>query len=501
MIAYFISFMLCSAVLLGAYLLLLQNHALYRFNRAYLLLSLLFSLAVPLIVIKKPLPAIQNVATTTIVATVEETAVVNAVKAGDTAAAITQQPVNYYNYALAAYLFVAGLLLVRFIRNLLALHQTIKDSRSIPYYEARLILIAQNITPHTFLNNIFINRTSYEACNVDQSILQHELAHVRQHHSLDIILIELLQVFCWLNPMLLLYRKAIQLNHEFLADEAVLKNLQDVRQYQYLLLDQLGLNKSMPITSQFNYSITKQRLLMMTKTTSAATGRFAKLAVLLVAALAFVLFSNKTEAVQQIVTTNKSKATTLISTQQDLIKSINNRFWNKKYPHTEKGVSKPLLNEYEALVNKYVNQAINPGQTLAHILPADKLRMEEIFKQMNRAQQSAQKIGFRTTPHIKAKVTPTTAQLKQWKNSAMYGVWIDSKRTKNADLNNYKPKDLKVFFVSKLEPNAVNYKNHKYQVDLMTAEKYQKFLNAPRPATLMYHLYHPVKNTVYLEMR
>ena len=496
MIAYFISFVLCSAVLLGAYLLLLQNQAMYRFNRAYLLASLIFSLGIPLVVINKPLPAIQSIATTTTAAPVEEINIPITIEAENIQALTTQQPVNYFNYGLAAYLLIAGTLLYRFVSNLLALRKVIRGSKSIPYHNARLVLIAQSATPHTFLSNIFINEADYEAGNIDRSILQHELAHVRQRHSLDVILIELLQVFCWLNPILFLYRRAIQLNHEFLADEAVLTASKDIRQYQYLLLNQLGLNKSMPVTSQFNYSITKQRLLMMTKTTSAATGRFAKLAALLVAALAFVLFSNKTEAFQQTATANKGKAT-----RQDTTKTTKNRFWDKRYPHTEEGVSQQMLEEYKAIISKYEDTLKTNGTAWATITLADKARMEEIFKQMNPAQQSAQKIGFRTSSPKRAKVVPTAAQLSQWQNSKKYGLWIDYKRVKNSVLNNYKPNDFNLVFVSKLAPNAINYKNHKYQVDLMTASKYQEYINRPRPATVMYHLYRPSKNKTVYEVK
>src|SRR5690606_39098385 len=84
--------------------------------------------------------------------------------------------------------------------------------------------------------------------------------------TLDILFIEALKTIFWFNPLLYFYKKAIQLNHEFLADEAVLNTNHNTAGYQNLLL-QLTSGSTVALASNINFSITKKRFIMMTKTT------------------------------------------------------------------------------------------------------------------------------------------------------------------------------------------------------------------------------------------
>jgi hypothetical protein len=96
----------------------------------------------------------------------------------------------------------------------------------------------------------------------------HELTHVTQKHTLDILFIEILKTVFWFSPIFIFYKKAIQLNHEFLADEKVVTSYNNVPFYQSLLLSKANKNPTFYLASNLNYLITKKRLLMMTKTTS-----------------------------------------------------------------------------------------------------------------------------------------------------------------------------------------------------------------------------------------
>src|SRR5690606_20368631 len=90
-----------------------------------------------------------------------------------------------------------------------------------------------------------------------------------QKHSLDVLLVEFLRIVFWFNPLLLLYKKAIQLNHEFLADEAVYSKFQDKAVYQWLIFSKISGNEAgLSISSPFNLSSTKSRLIMMGKSSS-----------------------------------------------------------------------------------------------------------------------------------------------------------------------------------------------------------------------------------------
>jgi beta-lactamase regulating signal transducer with metallopeptidase domain len=73
------------------------------------------------------------------------------------------------------------------------------------------------------LNTIFINQDDYHNRKIEE-LYTHELIHVTKKHSIDILIIETLKVLFWFNPIFIFYKRAIQLNHEFLADEKVVKS-------------------------------------------------------------------------------------------------------------------------------------------------------------------------------------------------------------------------------------------------------------------------------------
>jgi len=275
MINNLISFSLCSGLLLIIYQLLLKGKTLYTFNRYYLLFSMLFSLVVPFIGIES------NRSIVDVIKPVKEAITFPSSKGmwptepqpqmpAPHTVTTTNDHVNYWPYSLLA-LYISGvlILLFRLIRNLYIIKSIIKSGEYLSYERARLVLVENSHTPHTFLNIIFLNKYDYHSKNIEKAILKHELTHARQLHSIDIILIELLQAVCWFNPFIPFYRKAIELNHEFIADAAAIDNTTDITSYQYLLLNTANQSNGLSITSQFNYLTIKKRLIMMTRSTPA----------------------------------------------------------------------------------------------------------------------------------------------------------------------------------------------------------------------------------------
>src|SRR5699024_10609358 len=112
---------------------------------------------------------------------------------------------------------------------------------------------------------IFVNKNQYEAGEITEDILFHELVHARQNHSLDILFIELLKTISWFNPLLYLYKTAIQLNHEYIADDKVLASGTDIADYQTLLLQTRTSKTENYLSTSFNFKTTKKRFKMMAK--------------------------------------------------------------------------------------------------------------------------------------------------------------------------------------------------------------------------------------------
>jgi bla regulator protein blaR1 len=444
MTTYIIKVILCSAVFFLTYKLLLEKEKMHLFNRFYLLSSLLLSFVVPVITFRSSRPSLP----------ISENEVLNTnIFQGNGIIQILspEQSTNYMStILLTIYVTITTLLLFRFIVNLSKIISKALTHQSIPYKTSKIVLINEDLTPHSFLNYLFIHNKEYE--NIENEILVHEYAHIQQRHSYDILLMEILQTVFWFNPVMLFYRKAIQLNHEYLADEAVINNTQNISSYQYLLIDKISKGKTYNLTSQFNYSITKKRLLMMTKTKSLRNTLCRQIAILPVLALSIFAFSTKSFAQDSL---------NIPKTKQNIT------------PSTQEGVTEELLNEYEQIVNKTKNEKGFP--VWSKFTDADKSRLETIYLAMSKDQQVKQIVIFSPAPPPLPRVVPTQTQIESWKNAKVYGLWINEKRVSNSTLANYKNTDFAQVFVSKLGKNTVNYGKHYYQVNLMTTEHYDTY--------------------------
>jgi beta-lactamase regulating signal transducer with metallopeptidase domain len=260
--------------------LVLEKEKTHQFNRFYLLTTILISLVLPFI----SFDIIKTITTETEIPTFSEELFINQTST-------LKETINYTPIILGSiYGIIALLLLLRFFNNIYQLQQKSKKSTVINYQNAKIVLLKETVFPHTFLNTIFINKSDYENRTIEQELYTHELVHVNQKHSLDVLFIELLKVVFWFNPLFYFYKKAIQLNHEFLADEKVITEYNNVPFYQNLLLRTSFQNQNISLASNLNYLVTKKRLLMMTKKTSKLTAIFSKIAVLPLFTILFYFF-------------------------------------------------------------------------------------------------------------------------------------------------------------------------------------------------------------------
>jgi TonB-dependent SusC/RagA subfamily outer membrane receptor len=122
----------------------------------------------------------------------------------------------------------------------------------------------ENISPFSFWTNIYFNPVLH-AENEYEKILSHEQVHVRQLHSLDILLAEMSLIFFWYNPFCWMIRKAIQDNIEFITDQRVLSSGIDKISYQYSLVQISTYSHPSYLGSHFNFKNLKKRIIMMNK--------------------------------------------------------------------------------------------------------------------------------------------------------------------------------------------------------------------------------------------
>ncbi|SER47326.1 M56 family metallopeptidase [Flavobacterium frigoris] len=209
-----------------------------------------------------------------------------------------QDATNYWLLSIwSIYALVTAILLFRFARNIIKLNTKTKSNTAIDYKNSKLVLLKEETLPYTFLNTIFINEAAYYNRKIEKELYTHELIHVTQRHTLDVLVIETLKALFWFNPIFIFYKKAIQLNHEFLADEKVVKAHHNIPFYQNLLISKANANPTYYLASNLNYSVTKKRLIMMTKTTSISRALLKK--GLIIPLLTVLLFSLCTKVVAQ----------------------------------------------------------------------------------------------------------------------------------------------------------------------------------------------------------
>jgi len=169
------------------------------------------------------------------------------------------------------YLLGAIIILFHFLFRLASIQRMVSRSERINDNEPYLLTNKTVSVPFSFFRYIIIPQDLMEK-EAYKGIVLHESAHARQYHSLDIVLIELVSILLWFNPVIWFIKKDFQTIHEYLADESVLNQGIDKLQYQLSLLDQVAEGSLFQLSSRFNSSIIKKRIVMM-KTTK-PTKRF-----------------------------------------------------------------------------------------------------------------------------------------------------------------------------------------------------------------------------------
>jgi hypothetical protein len=446
MIAYLLKSVTCLALLLAFYYVVLEREKMHNFNRFYLLGSLFFSFLAPLYIIyMDAIPIIFEVVESTIL--LHPTAI-------SKTNIIAEKPFDYVFIFLGFYSFISFVLLFRFGKNLYNIIQKTKNNSKIKYQKAVLILVDDKILPHTFWNFIFINKKEYAEKKIEQELFTHELTHVTQKHTLDILILEFIQCLFWINPFIILLKKSVQLNHEFLADETVINEHKNIFRYQHLLLNKAAWNNKYYLASNLNYSLTKKRLKMMTIQSSQTKIWIKKLAVIPLLAGFIFLFAERVEA-QEIIEIVEEPIETII---EETLK--------------QEKLSKKELNEYNSLAKKY-----NTKSEENSIIKLKDLNLLQYFYfNMSKDQRkNAENFPEYLPPMPEAKsFAPSKKQFKDFFNNEKYGIWIDGKKIANKRLNNYQNTDFSHYSKSYVYKNARSKKHpQEYQVSLYTHPYYR----------------------------
>lgn len=280
---YFLKLSVSLGVVFLFYQLVLRRLTFYNWNRWYLLGYTLLSFIIPLIDITPALH--QNELTDS--SMVQWVPLLYKQSAGGTSLTV-------WNILFLFIIIGMLVMLIRLLIQLVSFRVMMKKAVPLnigPDSAINLYQVNESIIPFSFGNAVFINRHLHTAEELEE-IIRHEFVHVKERHSIDIILGELLCLFNWYNPFAWFLKSAIRQNLEFVADNKVLENGINKKQYQYLLLKVIG-NNQFSIAQKFNFSSLKKRIAMMNKNKSAKMHLLRFLFVLPV--LAFILLSFRKE--------------------------------------------------------------------------------------------------------------------------------------------------------------------------------------------------------------
>lgn len=189
------------------------------------------------------------------------------------------------------YLYLAGVvvLLVRLVVQAFSLYRLIVRMPEKEINGVRVKCLNDPSGPFSFFGWIFMNPAAVKEDEISE-ILTHEMAHVKQHHSVDVFLAEMVSICCWMNPFAWLLKREVRLNLEFLADRKVMEAGFATKSYQYHLLG-LAYNHKYGLSNNFNFSHLKQRIIMMNKKKSNAAGHI-KYALFVLPAFALLVAGN-----------------------------------------------------------------------------------------------------------------------------------------------------------------------------------------------------------------
>ena len=153
----------------------------------------------------------------------------------------------------------------------------------------RIYCHADDVSPFSWMRNVVISQQDYDEAG--REIILHETGHIRNGHSWDVVLLTLVQMFQWWNP--LVYALGISLRdvHEFEADDYVLRQGVSAQAYQLLIIKKAVGSGSYAFANSFNHSLTKKRITMMKRIKSNPWMRARALYVIPVAALALSAFA------------------------------------------------------------------------------------------------------------------------------------------------------------------------------------------------------------------
>jgi len=276
---------LCSTIMMGYYWLVLRDKKFHQYNRFYLMAIAVLSWIVPLIKIQWQHD---------VEADSTMYYLLSSVASNNTDIDLSLQSkwynLNWQALLTVTYISVSLILLTGMVSALVRIYRLLKNNSCKSLGEVFVVLTNANGTPFSFFNYIFWNDAIDLKSESGKQILQHELTHVKQKHSIDKILIQLVLIVGWFNPFFWLIKKEMDMIHEFIADQHTIEN-GDAASLAEMLLTAVYPQQKYLLANPFFFSPIKRRIQMMKNNSNPKYSYMRRLIILPLLAIVVVLFA------------------------------------------------------------------------------------------------------------------------------------------------------------------------------------------------------------------
>jgi len=346
------------------------------------------------------------------------------------------------------------LMLIRFGRKLYPILLRIRDGKQIPKVGYTEVQHPQTQMAFSFLHFIFLPASQHT-----ELLLKHERAHVQQRHSLDILYVEFLHCLAWFNPILILLKKAIRMNHEFLADQAVTQKLTSPEAYVQLILEKASIPRRPMLVSPMSMGQTQERFEMIFTSNKKVMNTLKQILCLAFIFASFQLFGREQIVLKSDIPQQNSapELTKLeIEEENEVLKDLHMEDGGMMiYIEMEGRKGRRVLGWVQGGVKvKFLNKA---GEWVTKICKDLNQQEREHFWNLDVSKAQT----FHKLPPVK---TPTAEQMKDFQNPDKYGLWLNGKRTPNHELGNFSPEKIHRFSYSRLMKNAAHYGQYTYHL-------------------------------------
>ena len=312
LVLYLLQVAICHTVFYLLYRTLYSNLAYFNFSRIYLLSATVISFIIPLLSIGVWQPSDHALGSSLSFLALISQGSVKAVRSETTDLAVSRYDLVDLLFPALLTIYLIGCLFVSYklLRSLWQIHMLIKRNEMVREEDYQIVRLENGPAFFSFMKCIFINENK-NSLKQDEynTVLLHELAHIRQKHSYDLLLMEIAGVVCWFNPFLKKLKTSLCQVHEYLADKAVMNTKQDPDAYSKLIMRLSHHYEAERFVHPFSVTDLKRRINMLyiQKQSKMKAARFVATIPLLALLMMAFSFTERSEQGQQQANVSEQK--------------------------------------------------------------------------------------------------------------------------------------------------------------------------------------------------